>query len=88
VLVREMFDKFEKKREKIDKITRKERQYKVPETAIYIGLMYNDWALIRRWKVYVAYGLTIVASRSFRKYEDALRFYEKCVEEAKRRYEL
>ena len=85
--VEEIFDEIEEKKKKVQKIKEKERYYITRDFTWQVMLGFSDFALLRKWHVSVFYEHELLAHKSFRKYEDALRFYEECVEEVKRRYE-
>jgi len=85
--IKKIFDKIELEKKKIEDIEKKEKHYITSDFKWRVGLIYSRLAIINKWRVYVAYGYETVFSKNFRKYEDAVSFYEKCVEEAKRRWE-
>jgi len=83
--VKEMFDKIDKELKAIDDVRAKEKSYVGDDFSWLVTLYYND--LLSGWRVAVYYlGVTVVR-KPFEKYEDALKFYNACVSEIKRRYE-
>jgi len=84
-----MFEKMNVKEivDKIDEIKNKEKFYTTKDWKWCISLHYCKWAIIKKWNVIISYRHETVVEKAFRKYEDALRFYEQCVQEIKRRYE-
>lgn len=88
--VNELFDRIE---EKVKVLEEKEKCYVTKDSKWCVILLYFESALMFHWEVSIYYRHPIskrwvkLAEKPFRKYEDALKFYEECVEELKRRYE-
>ena len=83
--VKEMFDKIDKELKAIDDVMAKEKSYISADSNWVVSLYYNDW--VSEWRVVVYYLGVVMIRKPFEKYEDALKFYDSCVSEIKKRYE-
>jgi len=84
--VSRLFDQIDQRIKLAHEIKSKEKVFISDNFLWSVHLMYNKAAMFKKWNVVVLYKDNVMIDKSFRKYEDALKFYEACVREVKKRY--